>query len=93
MTGVRRQRVEGSIPVVANVMLTVLAAPKDRLKLGRVVEIPPMKVEVGLRVRCGFVSSCQNFKRTDQLQTQCVFQCTYMNVNRDQVVRRHHLKA
>lgn len=64
------------VPVVANVMLTVLAPQEDGLKLWWVVEIPPVQVEVGLRVLGLFVSSCQNFKRTNQLQTQRVFQRT-----------------
>lgn len=70
-----------SIPEVANVMLTVLTPLKDGLKLWWVVKIPPVKVEVRLRILGVFVSSCQNVKRTNQLQTQCVFQCTYIDSN------------
>lgn len=68
-----------SLPVIADVMLTVLAPLKDGLKLWWVIKIPPVKVEVRLRILGVFVSSCQNVKRTNQLQTQCVFQCTYID--------------
>lgn len=67
------------LPEVANVMLGVLTAQKDGLKLWWVIEIPPVEVEVGLRILGVFVSSRQNFKRTNQLQTQRLFQCTYID--------------
>lgn len=60
-------------------MLGVLTAQKDGLKLWWVIEIPPVEVEVGLRILGVFVSSRQNFKRTNQLQTQRLFQCTYID--------------
>lgn len=68
-----------SIPVVANVILTVVTPPKDGLELWWVIKIPPVKVEVRLRILGVFVSSCQNVKRTNQLQAQCIFQCTYID--------------
>lgn len=75
----RWQQVVCSIPVVADVMLTVLTPLKNGLKLWWVIKIPPVKVEVRLRILGVFVSSCQNVKRTNQPQTQCVFQCTYID--------------
>lgn len=66
-----------AIPVVADVILAVLTAFEGGLKLWWVIVIPPVKVEVRLRILCISVSSCQNVKRTDQLQTQCVFESTY----------------
>ncbi len=57
-------------------MLTVLTPQKDGLKLWWVIIKPPVKMEVRLRILGVFVSSCQNFKWTNQLQTQQVFQCT-----------------
>lgn len=65
------------LPVVANVMLSVFTPQKDGLKLWWVVQIPPVKVEVRLRTLGFFVGSCQDVKGTNQLQTQCVFQCTF----------------
>lgn len=66
-----------SVPVVANVMLAVLTPLKYGLKLWWVIKIPPVKMEVRLGILGVFVSPSQNVKRTNQPQTQCVFQCTY----------------
>lgn len=58
-------------------MLTVLIPKEDGLELWWVVVKPPVEVEVGLRTLRGFVASCENFKRANQLQTQSVFQRIY----------------
>lgn len=58
-------------------MLTVLVPKENGLELRWVVEEPPVEVKVGLGTLWGFVASCENFKRTDQLQTQSVFQRIY----------------
>lgn len=70
-------KTSSAIPVVANVMLTVLVPQEDGLKLWWVVVKPPVEVKVGLRALWGFVIPCENFKRADQLQTQRVFQGIY----------------
>lgn len=49
-------------------MLSGQISQKDGLKLRGVIKKPPLKVEVWLGVLCSFMSSCEDFKRTNQLQ-------------------------
>ena len=55
-------------------MLGVCTALQYALELRGVVEVPPVQVEVLLRILGIFMRPSQNVKRTDQPQTQCVHQ-------------------